>query len=169
MKRIALLVTTALMSLAMVFAITGCGGSDEATIRNGLTDELNDLKDPNSATWSEVAGEMPADVIFAWLDGYNFEIGEIAIEGDAATVKVTVTNKQLLPVVVSTQTRLQGEIDSSMTSEEIEKKANEILLDELQKAQPKTTDIEINCEKSGNTWSVSDVGISELTLALLGQ
>jgi hypothetical protein len=170
MKRIGLFALAALLGLAMLLTTTGCLGGDEGVIRSGLESEFNELKNPSSDTWADVAGEMPTDVINAWLGGFNYEIGEITVNGDTASATVTFTNKQLMPVVLSTQARMETEDFSSLeTTEEIQAKSTEILLEELQKSQAKTTEVVIECEKTGNLWSVSSAGQAALTNALLGE
>jgi hypothetical protein len=170
MKRIGLFALAALLSLAMLLAVTGCLGSDEAVIRDGLTSEFDELKNPSSDTWADVAGEMPTDVIDAWLGGFNYEIGEIIINGDTATAAVTFTNKQLMPAILSATERMETEDLSSITTEEEGMaKSTEMILEELQKSQAKTTEVVIECEKVGNLWSVSMEGQAVLTTALLGE
>jgi hypothetical protein len=170
MKRIGLFVLAALLGLATLLATTGCLGGDEAVIRDGLTSEFNELKNPSSDTWADVSGEMPTDVINAWLGGFNYEIGEITIDGDTATAAVTLTNKQLMPAVLSASERMTTEDLSSITTEEESwAKTTEIILEELQKTQAKTTEVVIECEKMGNLWSVSAEGQAVLTTALLGE
>jgi hypothetical protein len=170
MKKVALFATAALMGLALMFALTGCGANNEKVIRDGLTDELNELKDPNSTTVTEAAQGLSTDVITAWLDGFDFEIGTIAIEGDTAEATVTITCKQIYPAVMAAQERiLGGEEDlTGLSSDEIESRMNELIVEELQSASPVSTELVIPCNKSDNTWSVDVTSTSELTNALAG-
>jgi hypothetical protein len=168
MKRIGLIVLTALLGFAALLAMTGCLGGDEAVIRDGLASEFDELKNPDSDTWADVAGEMPTDIINAWLGGFNYEIGEITVDGDTATAAVTFTNKQLMPAITSASERMVPEDFASLNEDEIAEKTNEMILEDLQKAQTKTTEVVIECERSGNFWSVSAAGQMTLTAALLG-
>jgi hypothetical protein len=169
MKKIALFAAAVLTGLALMLALTGCGSNDEKVIRDGLTEELNELKDPNSPTVTAASGGLSTDVITAWLDGFDFTIGEIAIDGDTANATVTITCKQIYPAVTAAQERILSDEDlSGLTSDEIEKRLNEIIVEELQSFSPASTEIVIPCNKSDNTWSVDIASTAELTNALTG-
>jgi hypothetical protein len=159
---------TALMGLALVLAATGCKSNDESVIRNGVTDQFNQLKDSGSPTWSNVSRSLSSDAVTIWLDDYRFEIGAITVDGDTASVTVTVTNKQLYPTLASAQERLLSEEASSLTDAEFEQRAGDLILDELERAQPVTTEVVLACEKSDNTWSATGASMGEFMNALLG-
>jgi hypothetical protein len=176
MKKLATIALSALgalssitLAIAMAIALTGCGPSDESVIRNGLTDEFNRIKDPGSDAWSGLSGELSADTLAAWLEGFTFEIGEITIEGDSATVAVTITCKQLYPAVQNVRTSLQEDASlASMTNDEIKEKANKLYLDELNAARPVTTTVTIPCAKNDRTWIVTESEARGYTSAMLG-
>jgi hypothetical protein len=181
MRKVGLLVLAALMSCALMFALVGCT-SDEKAIRDGLTEELNQFKDPNSDLWKEIINSSGGNLdsmgleaqalIAAWTEGFSFEVGEITIDGDSAQAKISITSKQLLPAVTSAtrvlETLVSDPSNNQMTMDEITARMGELILDELTKSTPATTEITIPCSKTGNEWSEGAAATSEYTRALLG-
>jgi hypothetical protein len=167
MKRIAVFALTALASLIVVFALAGCS-NDEQVIRDGLTEEFNQFKDLDSAAWRGTSDSLSREQLTALVDGYAFEIGTITVDGDSAVAELSLSCKQLYPTMKKVEDRLATEDTSSLAEAEYLDKVNEILLDEMKNASPVTTQISIACEKTGNTWTVSDTSVAEYTNALLG-
>jgi hypothetical protein len=168
MRRIATLVITALVGFAMICALAGCS-NDETVIRNGLTEEFNQFKDAALVERSGMSGGMPTEVLSAWLDGYAFEIGEITIDGNSATAEISITCKQLYVATANTDDRIANEPSTATTQEEYTENINTILLNELGKLSPVTTKLVLTCEKTSNTWTVSDESVTAYMNALLGQ
>ncbi|MDR2106773.1 MAG: hypothetical protein LBP24_05140 [Coriobacteriales bacterium] len=159
MKKIALFALAALMGLALMLTATGCGASDAANeklIRDGLTEEFNEVKDPDSALWAGVPAELPSDIFNAWLGSYNFEIGEVKINGTTAEATVKVTGKQLLVALESAQDELlngdPAELEA-LTDDEFEEKLYELIAAELDKLDTVSTEIVLTYALVGDTWT----------------
>jgi hypothetical protein len=179
MKRIGFIVLGVLMSCALAFALGGCA-NDETAIRNGLTTELDQFKDPDSALWKEITassasefadmGVESQDLINAWTEGFSFEVGEITVDGDTAQATISITSKQLASAMTAAQEALLSDMSSleQMTEAEIQKKTGEVILDALKKSTPVTTEITVPCTKSGNQWSEDESATNEYARALLG-
>jgi hypothetical protein len=169
MRRIATLVITALIGFAVVCVLAGCS-NDETVIRNGLTEEFNQFKNAGSTGQS---GDLSTASMTAWRDGYAFEVGEITVEGNSATAELTLTYKPLYVASEKTQDRMATETFTATGGDEYEqeymKRFDEILVDELNKLSPVTTRLSIACEKTGNTWVVSDASWTAYQNTLLGQ
>lgn len=169
MKRLGSIALIALMGIIMMVALAGCGQNDEKVIRDSLTKHFDQLGNPSSDQWSGLMGELSEDTLAVWLDGFAFEVNEIAIDGNSATITVTITCKQLYPAVQKAQLLLQEDTSlASMTTDEIKQKANERYQEELSAAQPVTTEVTIPCTKNDNIWVVPDSGTREYTNAMLG-
>ena len=179
MKRVSLVVLSVLMAFAMMFATVGCGNSDEQVIKKGLTEELNQFKDPNSDVWQkdfksalsefEGYGINSQDLVSAWTDGFKFEIGTITVDGDKATAEVTITCKQFYPAVTAATNALTSDPSiSNLSMDEMMVKYTERVITELKQSSPASTTISISCTKVGNTWSVGLSSGSEVASALLG-
>jgi hypothetical protein len=178
MKRIGFIVLGALVSCALAFALGGCT-SDEQAIRNGLTTELDQFKDPNSALWKEITsssaddfadmGLESQDLISAWTEGFSFEIGEITVTGNTAEAQISITSKQLVSATTNlTETLRNDPSIQEMTEAEAIKRTGEIILDALKQSTPVTTEITILCTKNGNEWSEDASATNEYAQALLG-
>jgi hypothetical protein len=174
MKKIVLAMGVALISLALTGLLAACGSTgDKEAIQDGLTSELEQLKDPRSPLWLDniaaSEGGLTEDFVNTWAQSYSFEIGEITVEGDTATATVSITCKQLYPIVGSIQAALSNnETFAGMTAEEAAAKVPAIAQEELEKAQAVTTEISIPCEKQDNTWSEGVDAPAEYEKALLG-
>jgi hypothetical protein len=178
MKRMGFIVLGVLMSCALAFTLGGCV-NDEKAIRDGLTTELNQFKDPNSVLWKEITassadefadmGVESQDLVNAWIEGFSFEIGEITVNGDTAQAEISITSKQLVSATSNlTETLMNDPSIQQMTEEEATKKAGEIILDALRKSTPVTTEITVPCVKNGNQWSEDASATNEYARALLG-
>jgi hypothetical protein len=172
-KKAALATTAALLCLAFLLALAACGEASKVVIKTALTDELEQLKDSGSELWREAidssGGALTEDFINAWGESFSFEIGEITVEGEAATAQVSLTCKQLLPVMESAQEiLLADESLATMTEDEILKKLEEVFLAELGTAQTTTTDILVSYELIENTWEPGSQVESEFEKALVG-
>ncbi|MDR3037570.1 MAG: hypothetical protein LBU31_04090 [Coriobacteriales bacterium] len=176
-KNVVLLGLAALMSLTVLFALAGCGKSDEEVIRTGLTSELDKFKDPTSDSWADLSnnGEFASmglsdkDVVSAWVEGFDYTIDSVTVTGSTAEVKVSITCKQLNPVISTMTDKVQNdESFVGLTQEEAIRKAGEVFLADLRAAQTATTQITIPCVKSGDTWTEGAGAISAYQTALLG-
>jgi hypothetical protein len=162
----------------MIFVLTSCA-NDEKIIRDGLTAELDQFTDPNSALWDEITSDAgndlselgigTQDLIGAWTESFSYEIGAITVEGDTAQAKITITCKQLsAAVTTATDIIISDPSLGQMTETELRERTGEVILDELRKSTPATTEITIPCTKSGNEWSEGTAATDEYARALLG-
>jgi len=179
MRKISLVVVSILMVFALAFSLTGCGNADERAIRKGLTDEFNKFKDPKSDLWQkEMKKELKElanygintdDLINAWVKNFSFKVGTIKIDGDKATAEVSITCRQFWPAFEAATARLLQEDLASFPNEaSVYKKYGELIVDELNKQTPVTTNIKIPCVKDGTTWTEAAGAEDEYSRALLG-
>jgi hypothetical protein len=172
-KKTMLIAAAALLCLTCLLALTACGEANKSIIKTGLTNDLEQLKDPNSDLWRQAiestGGALTTEFVSAWSKSYSFEIGEITVEGKTATAQISITCKQLLPVIQSAPEILLSSTDlTGLTEDEVTKKLQETFLSELDKAQPETTEIVVSCELIDNTWEPDAQATSEFEKALLG-
>jgi hypothetical protein len=164
MKKVALVVLAALMSFTMLFALVGCGKSDEDVIKDGLAEELDNFKNIDSDMWKEIiasdggslesVGLDTKAVITSWTQGFSYEITSVTVDGDTATAEINITCKQLYPVIEAAQSKLLADPDTAtLSSDDITKKIAEIIMQELDNATPVSTTVSIPLTKSGDTWS----------------
>ena len=176
MKKITLVALSVVLAFSMVFALAGCVKSDEQVIRDGLTDKLNQLKNPKSDFWQKEAKEKlsdlaidPQQLVTAWTEGFDYKIGAIRIDGNRATIEITITCKQINPAIEAAQLKFRNDPTADSLSEnERQKKYNELAVSELKAASLVTTTISVEYLKSGNTWSESYSSLNEYSRALVG-
>ena len=180
MKRIALVVLAALMSFSALFALTACLPNNEQIIRDALTKELDQFKDPNSEAWGlfseggatefESMGIDAQDLVNTWAEDFSYEIGAITVDGDKATVEVTINCKQFYTAATNAVTALLADSSlAELTTDEINKKTGQTILDEFKKLSPKTTNIITSFTLVGNIWTEDNASASEYTKALYGE
>ena len=179
MKKVVLVAMSVILACSMLFALAGCGNSDEKVIRNAMNEQLEAFKNPNSSQWqndfknelNELSnmGVDAQQLVAAWVEGFDYTVGDIKINGNNATVSITIKCKQLNPAVDSAVALLENDPAlATMTEAQIIKKYGEALISELKKTSPTTTVITVPCVKSGNTWSEGPGAENEYYRALLG-
>jgi len=179
MKKFSLVVVSIVMAFALAFSLVGCGNADEKAIRDGLTKEFNQFKDPKSNMWQvemkstlkELSdlGINTDNLVTAWVKDFSFKIGTIKIEGNKATAEVSITCKQFYPALEKATEKLFDDPNlNNMTDEEAMKKWGELIVAELNSAKAVTTVISIPCTKAGNTWAEDAGAEAQYSKALMG-
>jgi len=179
MKKVLMVVISVVAALTMMIMVAGCGKSDEQVIKDGISSELDQFKDVNSDQWQQNMSSLDStlsgygisstDLVSSWVEGFDYQIGDVTIDGDTATVQVTITCKQLYPVMsAATQTLMNDPDVSTMSVTDLQTKVGTEIMKEFQNATPVTTTISVPCEKSGNSWTESAGAEAEYTKALYG-
>lgn len=176
-------------SALLVFTLgvmTGCnsGPSDEEVIRKSLTEELDQIKNMDDAFMTEMAADMDVDELATYgidgvefmktyLDGFDYKIDEVTVDGNKATAKVTLTCKsftaynsavqQAATDLASDSARLQA-----MSKDELNQLLGQTVMDALAGVEVAETDqITIGFTKNGNTWTPDAASEQEITTAML--
>jgi hypothetical protein len=179
MKRIALVALSVVLAFSMIFALTGCIKGDEKVIKDAMTDQLNQLKNPNSDIWKKdmkssldsmsSLGIDAQQLVAAWTEGFDYKIGTITIDGNKATAELTITCKQINPAIDSAQLKYKSDAtNNSLSESERAKKIGELIISELKAQTLTTTSITVEFTKSGNTWTESFGAMDEYSRALVG-
>jgi hypothetical protein len=173
------MILAVLMVLTMGTVLVGCGGNDEQVIKDGLSSNLEQFKDPKSAQWQEIisvqgsqlesVGIDPQELVVAWVDGFEFSIDSVTVTDDTAVVEITITCKQLNAAMQSaTSALLADESLAELSTDEIEKKTADTIMSELRALQPATTSITVECVKNGNEWTERAGAVAAYTSAFVG-
>lgn len=98
-------VAAALLALAIALAGCSSGPSDEDVIRQGVSEELAAIKaggDEFISSVEEDAGEDlktlgidARDFMSAYLDGFDYSVGDVKVDGDSATVHLSITCRSM--------------------------------------------------------------------------
>ena len=169
-------VTTVLMlalAAALCLSLVACGKSDEDVVREGVTKELEELKNLDDATLDLLIGSAAAnfeasgidskEFFRAWLDGFDYSVDKVSVNGNTATASVTITCKQMGDIMEKFEASRSG-----LTQEERAEQDGSLLMSATRETSKKTTSIDLPCIKNGNTWNLSPASMTELNKALEG-
>jgi hypothetical protein len=111
------------------------------------------------------------EFIDAWLDGFDYTIGDVAVEGDTATVKVNLTSKNLVGALMNIQSEATTYFQENGVSSQDEayKAIGQLMMDDITNATPESMDVELTLEKdSKGNWAITSDGMSALMNAIVG-
>ncbi|MDR3053087.1 MAG: hypothetical protein LBU48_04435 [Coriobacteriales bacterium] len=181
MRKLVLVLMSALLALSAL-ALVGCGKNDEAVIREGLTAELDEFKDANSASYALLVSEMSAlgDIgidssafIASWLDGFAYSVGDIKIDGDAATATVDITVKQLGPAMEAAMEQVTAMQDNpswaSKSEAEVMAAIGSYFTEALAAEPLATTTITLDYVMADNAWQPGPNFESSVVQAFAGE
>ena len=179
-KRGWLVLVALVASLAISISLTGCGASDEEGITKAIDDEMGIIVNPTDETISMLADEAASgaggtldtmgidsnELVTSWIDGFAYEIGTISVDGDTATADVTITCKQLGPVMMDWQANFEtnAAAQNFTSMDEIYTYAGQTIMEELNGASPIETTITLELEKSGSDWTLPDSSANQQAL-----
>jgi len=183
-QKIVLAVVLALTS-ALSLTFFACGGnSDEQVIRDGITNELESIKQLDDDAMDQILGSAASgadleqygitdeEFIRAWLSGFDYSVDDVTVNGNNATVDVTITCKSMSGIMVTFQNGItdfaSGDEAATMTQDELDTQTGTILLDSANDTATQTTSISLPYVKNGNTWEPGAAFNTELSKALVG-
>ena len=192
-KRLIAVVFAAVLALGL-FAVAGCSSNnDEQVIRDGLTKELDVFKNPTKESLAPYMDSLDSGTM-AQLDAYgidiveflqhalgkfDYEIGDIKVNGDKATAAIKVTNVDVSGVMnkamqdIQTDPAIAAQVQDIVANGGTQKDAMKVvfgyLYDALDAAtETVTTDTEITLTKTGNTWDVDQDSMSDMLTGIYG-
>ncbi len=123
MKKALALIAAGILAAGLL-CMTGCGPNSEKLIRDSLTQQLDSYKNADDAALSELAtvaenegldslGIDSQEFAAAVLDGFDYSIDNVKVEGDKAVASVTIISKSYSDF----ETRM-NDILESLTSDE---------------------------------------------------
>ena len=173
MKKLIGLVALVLTLVASSITASGCAQADsnEQIIRQSLSQELDSIKnvdpsflgDINSQlgtdfTAFEEIGISPEEFMRGYLEGFDYTIDSIQVDGNTAVAKVTITCKSYSDFEnkmskAATELFTNADDFSGLTSEQLSQTIGEALLNTLQTVElTQTEPVEIDYTLEGNTW-----------------
>lgn len=175
-KRLFAIPLMAVAAMCMV-VLAACGGpSVEELIREDLTAEFNSVLEMDPAEFvSDVSasdaaamqemGVEPEEFAAAYLDGIDYSIGDITVDGDTATAQVVFTCKSMTTIMEAFEPLADDFLAtadvSSMTQEEGMQKMGELIMQATTEAAPEDHDLEFTYTKDGNAWSIDQSAAEE--------
>ena len=184
-KVLSLSVITAICMIFGCFALVGCSSAedDEAAIKEALSMQFDRLKSLDDATVDEISqaigsnelsslGIAPADFAKAYLDGFDYSVQSVEVDGDDATAAVTVTCKSLREFEASLTAMANGYIADSgnweKSEEQIYREIGAKTMESLKSVPTATTSpVELRFAKSSGEWSPDASNESTITNAMI--
>lgn len=176
------LVPLAMIAVCCLAMLAGCGPSTEDMIRNDLTSQFDGIKSDSGDLADEVAESAGEDFAAigvdakafatAYLEGFDYAINDVTVDGDTATADVTATCKSLNGILNAFQTsfaaKLNGYDAESLPSEdELNQLAGQLLMEATEAAEPRETACSLTYAKDDDgTWEADDSFETELLNAL---
>lgn len=181
----ALLALAAALSCVMLVGLTACGESSEDTIRKGVTEELESIKNLDQSAIDEImagAGSTGTELeqygidmeefCRTWLSGFDYTVDDVKVDGDNATATVTITCKSLMDgITIWTEKATEAAQDPdimSLPSDELNKKLGSMLTESMGEAELQTNTVTLPYALNGNTWEPGAGFDSALSQAFAG-
>lgn len=171
-------------ALVCVAALCACaGGPDvEALVRADLTTSLDLVKNADRETIDNLMEDIDASELEAYgvdgtefaaslLDGFDYSIDSVEVEGDKATATLTITCKSastLYGELEGLTTELLSDPDVyTMTQDELYARVGELVLEALDETEPRTTTVEVVYTDNDGTWEMDDASGTALSEVFL--
>lgn len=171
-------------TLALVggLVLTGCSGADpEDAVRADLTANFDQLKNLEGDALEEIADGMGntgleqyglenTEVITAMLDGFDYTIDSVAVDGDTATAEVTVTSKSMSELMNLDTDALTADLMEAVTSGELDPSdddainawAGEYMMGLVEQIEPSEKTISLTYVNGDDGWTMDDSSASEV-------
>ncbi|MEI3376867.1 MAG: hypothetical protein V8R08_03395 [Coriobacteriales bacterium] len=187
MRKLLTVAISAVMAFSL-FALIGCGSSNpEQVIRQGLSEEFDSVKNLNEDTLEELVGNSlnqfqqygidMKEFLRSYFEGFDYNIGDITVDGDTAEAEVTMKIKSYSQFMEDYEADVnQYVLDlqsnpsalSSMTQEDLLAQLGPIMMETLKDVPVvETAPVIIECTKKGNTWEVADSAEQAIQSAML--
>lgn len=173
MKKLVGLVALVLALVVSSIATSGCAqtNSNEQIIRQSLSQELDSIKNLEPAFIGDIESQMGADFttfeeigispeefMKDYLQGFDYTIDNIQVNGDSAVATVTITCKSYsdfekkMSEAASELFLNAGDL-SNLTTEQLYQLIGDSLMETLQSVElAQTGPVEIDYTLEGNTW-----------------
>lgn len=182
-RALAALLAAALLALGAA-SLAGCGPDHEKVVREGVTAELESIKnmdeafiqqlesDPSLSAMGIQYGIDMEEFFRSYLEGFDYRIDEVKVEGDAATVAVALTCKSYSgfeeAMVAGTEEALADPSLLTKTSDEINQIIGQLIMDAIADAQTVEGDpLTLTYELEGSTWTPTPESEQLLSASLL--
>ena len=183
-----LAVLLGIFALMGAAALSGCAGNEnnnEDIIRDSLSSELDSIKNiddsfvndfSESINMSQLSmyGIDGVEFMKAYLDGFDYTIDNITVDGDQATAQITLTCKsytgytQALQAAVDEIKANPDSISAMQSDSEINDVIGDIVIDSLNNVDLATTEpITITYTRVDDTWEPASSTSGDIAAALM--
>lgn len=184
------LIAVGALAVAMAFSaclVAGCSGqSDEEVIRTAITEELDGIKNLDEETVSMLSEGMDVsqlaefgidgtEFMTTYLEGFDYSIDGITVDGDTAEAVVTLTCKSysgfeqaLTDAATDLMSNMSFEDMANMSEEELNTLIGQTTMETLKNVEVAPCEpITIEYTKANNTWTPSDSASNDVAVAMM--
>lgn len=168
-KRIAAVLLAGTLLAFGGVALVGCGPSAEEVVREGVAGELDSLKNLDEARMAELVEDVdaaelsafgiePKEFLAAYLDGFDYRIDDVTVDGDTAKATVVLTSKSFAAYTEELEKAseaLGAEVaGGEMGEDEVNQRIGQAVMDALSAVPATETEpVELSFTLEGNTWT----------------
>lgn len=184
--RAALVFALAAACALLAMGLSACGSqSAEDVIREGVTQELESIKNLDQAALDEMlagAGDTASELeqygisleefCRAWLDGFDYSVDSVTVDGESAVATVTISCRSLIGAMDAWLTDIMSDetlLSSDMTEEELNELIGSTLIEAIGSAEIETNTADLPYVLNGDTWEPGDGFDAALAQAFAGQ
>ena len=161
MKPIKTIVAACLAAVALsvgALSLGACGPSAEEVVRQGVADELERLKTHDEALLDD-------------LDGFDYRIDEVKVDGDNATATVVLTCKKFdafaQALTEATTALAEDGQTAELDADQINEKVGQLVLEALGSVEPtESNPVELPFARTDNAWGPASGAEQALSTAL---
>lgn len=173
-----------LLAVVLGLGLSGCQKAPEDVIREGVTTELEGIKTFDDATVADIVSGMETSGSFeqygidseefcrVWLDGFDYQLGDVSVTGSDASVTLDLTCKSFSAALEDFEQRVTNFSEDpaarEMDSDEINAKVGELLMESMAAAPLSTTSVSLPYTLDGNIWVPSSGFYPAFLQALMG-
>lgn len=163
-------------------SLVACGPSAEEVVRQGVSDELERLKTHDPALVEELAADSAAagleaygidaqEFVTAYLDGFDYRIDKVVVNGDTATATVTLTCKKFDAfndaLTTASIALAEDEEIASLSTDEINQKIGQTVLEALASVEATESEpVDLPFSLENNVWTPTSDTEKALSSAL---
>ena len=183
MKKKLLVMPLFVLVAVCVALVTGCstGTTAEEAIRSDISSQLDRISADNddfmkglekgSGDDLKQLGLDSTEYAKAYLDGFEYKIGDITVNEDKgkATAEVTVTCKSMSDIVSDFTAKYVSEAETLATAseEEATKRAGELLMETTKSAKAGDHELTFSYKQTDDGWVASDGASDQVVSAML--
>lgn len=182
MKKLAMILLASALLALSIGALSSCGKSADAIIKDDMTRQLDGVKKMDgdfanslvsafSTESFEVYGIDPATFVQSYFKGFDYSIGEISVDGDTATVQVTLTCKSysgIKAAIGEATAELNGSAEfANLPHDEQYERIGQIVMDAVDGATPaEAKPVSVKYAKKDGSWLPTDNTAQTIAKAL---
>lgn len=167
------------LGCALVLGACSSGPSAEELIREDITTSLDQIKNMDDATMSELMetldtsalepyGVDGTELVKSLLGGFDYSIDSVSVDGDTATASVSVTCKSATTFSTDLQAALQELLDDpdlmelATDEESLNERMGQIIMETLDGVEPETKTLELTYTQTDGEWALDESSAAEV-------